>query len=380
MLVFNWRSFLSRGAGGAETHCYEIFNRLAEKGHFVQLVASCDDGAKPRETLFGKINVFHACKSEFFYPFFSLFCLSKFTLCSFDVVIEDVSKFPIFWPLLLSKVLGKPFVVIVHHVHGKTLFEELPFPLNLLSFFVELFGLKFYALFNIRVVTVSESTKRELVSLGFREESVSVIPNGLNFKPVTYSSKGKADFPLVIYFGRVKRYKRIDHLIQAVKYASARIGKLKLIIAGKGDAEVYSELRNLTRQIELDGSVEFYGEVDEETRNALFHKVWVYAIASMKEGFGISVIEAQAFGLPVVAYAVPGLIDSVRHMESGILVRDGDIQAFADGLTMICGDKALREKLSKGAIKNAEKYNWNRSANNFLEILKSSIKKFLKCN
>jgi glycosyltransferase involved in cell wall biosynthesis len=370
ILVFNWRSFLSRGAGGAETHCYEIFNRLAEGGHFVRLVASCDDATKPKETFFGKVKIFHVCKSEFFYPFFSIFCLSNFPFNSYDVIVEDVSKFPLFWPLVISKVLGKPFVIIVHHVHGKTLFEELPFPLNALSFFIEFFGLKFYSLFNLRVVTVSESTKRELVSLGFRVENVSVIPNGLNFSPVKFSVKKKSVFPIVVYFGRVKRYKRIDHLIQAVKIASAKIGKLKLIVAGKGDAEVYMELRSLAHQLGLE-VVEFYGEVDEKVRDELFQKAWVYAIASMKEGFGISVLEAQSFGLPVVAYAVPGILDSVVHMKSGILVRDGDVQAFAEALTRICSDEALREKLSKGAIENAEKYDWNKSANDFLEMLET---------
>jgi len=369
ILVFNWRSFLSRGAGGAETHCYEIFNRIAEKGYSVQLIASCDNSVKPKETFVGKIHVFHVCRSEFFFPFFSILCLSKFPICSYDVVIEDISKFPIFWPLVVSKVLGKPFVIIVHHVHGKTLFEELPFPLSLLSFFIELFGLKFYSLFDIRVVSVSESTKRELVSLGFREEKVSVIPNGLNFEPVEYVPKVKSKFPLVIYFGRVKKYKRINHLIMAVKEASTMVSGLKFIVAGRGDAEVYTELRSFAKQIGLEDIVEFYGEVDEETRNKLLQKAWVYTIASMKEGFGISIIEAQAFGLPVIAYAVPGIVDSVRHMKSGILVNDGDIQAFAKALTMVCNDEALRERLSKGAIENAKRYKWNKSADDFNKIL-----------
>lgn len=162
-------------------------------------------------------------------------------------------------------------------------------------------------------------------------------------------------------------------MFQAFKYASARISGLKLIVAGKGDAEVYDELHNIVQQMGLENAVEFHGEVDERTRNELFQKAWVYAIASMKEGFGISVIEAQAFGLPVVAYAVPGIIDSVKHMDSGLLVKDGDVQALAKAITIICNDEALRETLSRGAVKNAEKYNWNKSAENFLSLLTKQI-------
>jgi len=370
ILVFNWRSILSRSAGGAETHCYEIFNRVAERGNVVQLVASCDDLTKPQRIMIGKIRTLHTGRKEIFYPVFSLLSLPKISFGSFDLIVEDVSKFPMFWPLLFSKVSSKPFLVVVHHVHGKTLLKELPLPLSAFSYLFELFGLKFYSLLKPYVVAVSESTKRELVSFGFGEERIKVVPNGLNLKPTSVLLfKKKSAFPLIVYFGRVKKYKRLDHLIRAVKQVFLNIGNVKVIIAGKGDAEVYVELRTLAKQTGLESVIEFYGEVDEETRNDILQKGWVYAIASMKEGFGISVIEAQAFGLPVVAYAVPGLIDSVRHLVSGILVEDGDVKAFADALVMICENKMLREKLSKGAIENADQYDWDKSADEFLSLL-----------
>ncbi|MEM3442563.1 MAG: glycosyltransferase family 4 protein [Candidatus Bathyarchaeia archaeon] len=374
ILVFNWRSFLSRNAGGAETHCFEIFNRIAGKGHKVQLVASCDSTSFKHATV-GKIDVLHICKSEFLYPLFSMVCLPKLPLVSSDVIVEDVSKFPIFWPLFLSKILNKPFVVIVHHVHGKTLFKELSFPFNLLSFLIELLGLKFYTLFKPYIVVVSESTKRELVSIGFNEESISIVPNGLNFEFSAFFTREKSVFPLVVYFGRVKKYKRIDHLIKATKYACEKISDLKLIVAGKGDAKVYSELRDLARQIGLESVVKFYGEVDEKTRNELFQEAWIYAFTSMKEGFGLSLIEAQAYGLPVVAYAVPGVVDAVRHMFSGILVEEGNIQALAKALELICKDHVLREKLSRGAVENASHYSWDKSAEEFLNLLTAKIKR-----
>jgi len=374
ILVFNWRSILSRSAGGAETHCYEIFNRVAERGNVVQLVASCDDLTKPQRIMIGKIRTLHTGRKEIFYPVFSLLSLPKISFGSFDLIVEDVSKFPMFWPLLLSKVSSKPFLVVVHHVHGKTLLKELPLPLSAFSYLFELFGLKFYSLLKPYVVAVSESTKRELVSFGFGEERIKVVPNGLNLKPTSVLLfKKKSAFPLIVYFGRVKKYKRLDHLIRAVKQVFLNIGNVKVIIAGKGDAEVYAELRTLAKQTGLESVIEFYGEVDEETRNDILQKGWVYAIASMKEGFGISVIEAQAFGLPVVAYAVPGLLDSVKHMVSGILAKDGDIQAFADAILTICENEALRKKLSKGAIENAEQYDWDKSADEFLRLVTSFL-------
>jgi len=370
ILVLNWRSILSRSAGGAEIHCYEIFKRIANKGNSVHLIASCNDLTKSKSALIDRIQVLHATKNEMVYPISSLLILRRIPLKQFDVIVEDISKFPMFWPLLLSKLFSKPFMIIVHHLHGKTLFKELSSPLSILLYFLELFGLKIYSIFNPSVVAVSESTKYELISLGFNKDKIKVIYNGLNpYSKQCFSPEKKIKFPLIIYFGRVKKYKRLDHLIKAVKQASLKVHDIKVKIAGRGDAEAYEELSTLANHLGLEKVVEFYGEVDEEKKVDILQSAWVYAITSMKEGFGISVIEAQAFGLPVVAYNVPGVRDSVSHLKSGILVKDGDVKAFADALTLICENRVLREKLEKGAIENASKYDWNKSSNEFLGLL-----------
>jgi glycosyltransferase involved in cell wall biosynthesis len=370
ILVLNWRSILSRKAGGAEVHCYEIFNRIAEKNNTVHLVASCDDLTKPKKASVGKIQVLHVTDKEIFYAIASFFKLPKFSLKYFDIVVEDVSKFPMIWPLVLSKFFSKPFIIIVHHVHGKTLFKEFSFPMAALMYISELFGLKLYSLFKPYAIVVSESTKKDLVSLGFDEEKIKVIYNGLSFdSQPRLAYEKKASFPLITYFGRVKKYKRLDHLLLAAKQVSLNVPNIKVKIAGRGDPEVYQELSTLANQIGLGKIVEFCGEVNEEKKVDILQNAWVYAIPSMKEGFGISVIEAQAFGVPVVAYDVPGLRDSVKHLVSGILVKDGDVNAFANALTMICKDKTLREKLAKGAVENASKYDWNKSAEEFLGLL-----------
>jgi glycosyltransferase involved in cell wall biosynthesis len=89
----------------------------------------------------------------------------------------------------------------------------------------------------------------------------------------------------------------------------------------------------------------------------------------MKEGFGISVLEAQAFGVPVVAYDVPGLNESVQNMRSGVLVRNGDVAGLAKAINLLVSDFALREKLSKGALIYAGSFSWDRSADQFSLIL-----------
>jgi len=365
IVLFNWRSVLNLNAGGAEIHLYEIFNRIADENQ-ICLVASCDNmQITSQELRVGKLDVVHVTNHEFLYPVFLMKFLPKFLTGKFDVIVEDISKVPIFWPLLISKLLSTPFIIIIHHVHGKTLFKELPPILAHIVYVYELLMLKLYAFFKPYVVTVSESTKRELKIIGFQEGKIWIIYNAADQSPIATSNVASSE-PLIVYVGRVKKYKRLDHLLKAVK----DVPNAKLIIAGKGDSDVYNNLRTLARELRLDSRVELVGEVSEEEKRSILQRAWIYVATSMKEGFGISVLEAQAFGVPVVAYDVPGLNESVKNLRSGILVRDGDIACLAKTIKLLISDRVLREKLSRGARCYAGSFSWDRSAHQFSLLLK----------
>jgi glycosyltransferase involved in cell wall biosynthesis len=244
----------------------------------------------------------------------------------------------------------------------------------LIAFSLELLGLRLYSLFKPHVVTVSESSKRELVSLGFAEKQVSIISNSLGFDSEERSlSRNPDPRPLIVYFGRVKRYKRLDHLILALKKVSRQVEDAKLLIAGKGDKDVYEDLARLAKRQGVASRIEIHGEVNEKQKEGILKRAWVYACASMKEGFGISPLEAEAFGVPVVSYDVPGLRDSVEHAVSGLLVKDGEIEELAAALQRVLTEKELREELSRGAVEQAKKYDWNRSARQFSSLLKELL-------
>lgn len=369
IVLFNWRSILSLNAGGAEIHLYEIFNRIADENQ-ICLVASCNNGQiTSQELRVGKLHVAHVTSHEFLYPLFSMKFLHKVLTRKFDVIVEDISKVPIFWPLLISKLLSIPFMIIIHHVHGKTLFEELPPILAHVVYAYELVMLKLYTFFKPYVVTVSESTKCELKTTGFQEGKIWIVYNATPQSPIATSNLRSSD-PLIVYVGRVKRYKRLDHLLKAVK----EVPNVKLIIAGKGDSNVYDSLRTLAKELLLNSRVKLVGEVSEEKKRSILQRAWIYVAASMKEGFGISVLEAQAFGVPVVAYDVPGLNESVNNLRSGILVRDGDIAGLAKAIRLLISDRVLREKLSRGARRYAGSFSWDRSAYQFSLLLNQIAK------
>jgi len=367
VLIFSPRSITCSRAGGAEIYIHEILSRIALKECRIFVVSSSD--RSDRNVHYGHLSYMEnlVSKNEFLFVLFSI----KYAklIKYFDVVIENDSKFPIIWPLLLSKALSKPFIVIVYHIHGKTLFKELPYPIALMLYIYELLSLKLYSALRAFVITISVSTKRELLRLGFSEDRILVVSCGLNLKLRNLCSVAKSKKPLVVYVGRVKRYKRLDHLIKSIKMVKQRVPDIECIIAGKGDEKVYRELRNLSERLGLEAIIRFEGEVSEERKFKILKKAWVYVIPSMKEGFSISALEAQALGIPVVGYKVAGLVDCVENGVTGLIVSDGDYKALAKAIIRLLLNDELRLEMSRNAIQRALSFSWDHSADRFLEFM-----------
>ena len=94
---------------------------------------------------------------------------------------------------------------------------------------------------------------------------------------------------------------------------------------------------------------------------------------SVREGWGLNVVEANAFGVPCVAYDVAGLRDSVRDGVTGLLVESGDVEALAEALVRVLRDDSLRRMLSENALKYAKGFSWDKTAEEFMKILKDSL-------
>ena len=90
---------------------------------------------------------------------------------------------------------------------------------------------------------------------------------------------------------------------------------------------------------------------------------------SLKEGWGITSIEANAFGTPVVAANVSGLRDSVKNPHTGFLVDPSNTDEFADKISLLIRDKNLRDNMSENSIKWAQSFNWDKSATQGIKLL-----------
>ncbi|TVP76948.1 MAG: glycosyltransferase family 1 protein [Gemmatimonadales bacterium] len=364
VLVLNWQDRTNPQAGGAETHLHETFGRLVGRGHRVTLLCSGFPGAPPVEELDGiqVVRVGGRHSHLLAAPPAGRRLVGE---RDFDVVVEDLNKVPLMTPLWLPSRL--PLVLLVHHLFGGTAFREAGLPVATLTWLLERPIPRVYQ--GVPTVAVSESTRTDLAERGIDPERVEVIPNGIDPEVlVPGPPEDRTPGPSLLYLGRLRRYKRVDLILEAVARLRERGVGVHLTVAGKGPHE--GALLRRARELGLgEDSVTFAGFVSEEEKARLLGTSWVHVLTSPREGWGISNLEAAACATPTVASDSPGLRDSVRHGETGWLVPHGDVEALADRLEALLADGPLRRRMGKAARRLAEAHTWSRTAREMEAVL-----------
>ena len=364
VLALNWRDPRHPEAGGAEVHLYEILSRWVRRGARVTVVASGFPGAAPEDHQDGMRILrrgswwngnWAAARSV----------TSELQGERFDLVVEDLNKLPYFSPLYAKA----PVLVIVPHLFGTTAFAEASWPVACAVWAHERLIPAIYRA--CPFLAISESTRQDLVSRGVAREKIAVSVCGLDHE--RYQPGGeKTPYPSVLYVGRLRRYKGVDALLDAFVHVRARLPEARLTVLGDGPHRAALEGR--ARALGLADSVTFTGFVPAAEKVRRIQSSWVSALPSPKEGWGLTVVESNACGTPVVASRSPGLVDSVVDGESGLLVPHGDARALADALLSILSDQELRQRLSRGGLGWAQRFTWDRCADEAWQVAVASVR------
>jgi glycosyltransferase involved in cell wall biosynthesis len=365
ILLTNWNDRENPHAGGAEIHLHELFGRIAGWGHEVHLVASGWPGAAPRAVVDG-IQVQRVGGRHSFALQGRGAVLRALRERSFDILVEDINKFPLFLPLVTSV----PLVAIVPHLFGTTAFAEASPPMAAVVWAAELPIPRVYrrAAFH----AISESTRDDLVRRGVPRNRIVVIHPGVDstaYRPDPATPR--ADHPTFLYLGRLKRYKGVEFALRALADARRQHGDMTLDVCGQGDDR--PRLERLAAELGLGPAARFPGFVSEEEKRRLLRRAWAVVFPSPKEGWGITNVEAAACGTPAVASDSDGLRESVRDGVTGYLVPHGDVSALANRMLMLAGDPALVERLGRSARSFAEGLSWDAAARATLAHLERTI-------
>ncbi|MEO6096308.1 MAG: glycosyltransferase family 4 protein [Fibrobacteria bacterium] len=350
VLLVNWRDMRNPEAGGAEVHLHEVAVRLIRDGFTCIQYSHAFPGCQSREDV-GGVDV-RRVGGRFLFNFTVMFRLRAWCRSHrIDVVLDDSNKIPFLTPWIARV----PVVAQIHHLFGRVLFRETALPMALYVLAFE--SLMPTAYRRTRVLTGSRSSQRELIGKGFG--SVEIAPEGVDldlYRPPEGVAKAGCR---ILYVGRIKRYKGLDVIIEAAAKLKGEFPDLQLDIAGSGDD--VPRLRELARGLGMESRIHFLGFVTEAKKVELYGAAMVVVNSSLKEGWGLTSIEANACGTPVIATDVPGLCDSVRHGETGFLVPFGDVEAFAAALRRILADPAEAASMRGKALAWANAHTWEKA-------------------
>ncbi|MBI4057774.1 glycosyltransferase [Candidatus Microgenomates bacterium] len=363
ILILNWRDAKHMWAGGAEVYVHELAKRWVASGHKVTLFCG-NDQESPRNEVIDGIQIVRRGGFYMVYLWAFLYYVLRFRGL-FDVVIDCENGIPFFTPLFTRK----PKFLVIHHVHQDVFRNHLKFPLSLVASFLESKVMP-VVYKNQKVITVSESSKAQIKKLGISGNGdIQVIPPGVDI--ASFPKTAKTVFPSFIYLGRLKPYKNIDVAIKAFSSVVQSYPTAKLAIAGEGES--MAMLQKLVKELKLERSVIFTKKVSEKLKAQYLAQSWAALQPSSFEGWGITVIEANAAGTPVIASNVNGLCDSVVDGKTGLLVPVKDISLFAKAMTDLIREPAYRRELSRGAYKWAQRFSWDRSSQELLRVIENEL-------
>lgn len=346
VLLLNWRDLNHPEAGGSEKYLVEVARGLAAMGHQVTFRTASYPGAIADEIVEGV----HYRRRGGHYTVYLRALLSQLVgRQRADVVVDVQNGVPFLSPL----VTRTPVVNLVHHVHReqwKVIFG--PRAARVGWWVESTLAPRIYRA--CRYVAVSPSTRSELAGLGVAAERITVIHNGT--EPAPEQDTARSATPMVSVLGRLVPHKRVEIAMDAVAGLADEFPDLRLTIAGSGWWGPH--LEEYAARLGITDRVTFTGHVSELEKHQILAESWVLALPSVKEGWGLVVVEAGVHGTPTVAFrAAGGLKDSIQHDETGLLVDDGT-EEFRRALAAVLGDVGLRARLSQGVVGWVEQFHW----------------------
>ncbi|MEA2069278.1 MAG: glycosyltransferase family 4 protein [Verrucomicrobiota bacterium] len=362
ILILNWRDVLHPRAGGAEMRLHQIYAPLTQQGHEVVLYSCAFKGCKKQETVDG-IAVHRMGNDLTFAPLCTLSLRIWVKQHQPDIVVEELNKLPFYSPVVYKG----PLMVQMAHLWRNSIFKEASFPVAFVVWFFEQTIGWFYKKCWFSVY--STCTQKDLKAFGAADERNRLIYCGGDLSSYV---PGKVERePFILWISRLQKYKGPTDAVEVLEKLQPDFPDLKLVIVGSGPFQ--EKLEGFIAERGMQDKVTLTGFISEEEKIDLLQRAAVHLHSSYKEGWGLSVIEANACGCPVVANDTTGLRDSCRDNETGLLYTHCDIDDAASKVRNILTDEPLRNRLVEKGYEWAGGFSWERNTREILEYLQEII-------
>lgn len=366
ILWLTWKDHGHPTAGGAEVVLRELSRRLVRDGHNVTWLTCGYTDKEPTESIDG-INIIRIGRNRYVHSLQAFTYYARKLKDKFDIVIEVVNTAPYF-----SVFFGKKSrrFLFYHQLAGNVWFHEARPPISYVGRYVlEPLATRLLSRADVKTITVSESTKRDLAHFGFKAERTHIISEGIQLKPIPkLDIVQKYDNPTMLSLGALRAMKRTMHQISAFERAKQYIPNLQLKIAGSAEGSYGHKVLDRINTSPFANDIEYLGKVTEQSKIQLMQKSHLITVTSIKEGWGLIVTEAASQGTPAVVYDVDGLRDSVRNGDTGFVTAPSP-SALADGVQTLLADQEQYAEIREAAWRWSKQITFNNAYKDFKKIL-----------
>lgn len=353
ILIFS--AFYEPFEGGAERYVKEIIKRLKEKYNFIILTSQLSFKLPKYEERNG-VNIYRlgigTKLDKYLFPILALFKSFSIKRDLIHAVLESYAGLSLFFYQVLNK---KP-----------------PTLLTLQSGWVKMPKFLFKKIHQApdKIQAISNALAKRAQEFGAK--NVEVVPNGIDLNLFSQDLKIKKEKFRIVCVSHLKKVKGLRYLIESLPEVLAKFPQAKLILIGEGP-----ERKNLEFQIArlgLQDRVELKGKLINQAIPEELQKAEVFVLPSLSEGLGISILEAQACGVPVIASKVGGILDIIEDRKTGILIEPKNLGQVTQAIIKIFSQPEFAQKLTQNAKDGLEKYDWQNIAQKINRIYQNLIK------
>jgi glycosyltransferase involved in cell wall biosynthesis len=314
ILWLTWKDKKNPSAGGAEVVNEELGKRLAADGHEVIFLVAGFGNAPKEEVVDGYKVIRVGSRWSVYWEAFKYY--KKNLVGWADKVIDEVNTIP----FMAKFYVKEPNILFVHQLCREIWFYEMFFPLSLIGYLIE--PIYLWLLSDRKVITVSESTKKDLMRFGFKAENIGIISEGIEIESVTdLSLVKKEENPTIISHGTIRSMKRTHHIVKAFELAKKQIPNLKLWVSGGAEGRYGKKVIEMMKNSPYASDITYFGRVSKEQKIDLLRRAHLFCATSVKEGWCLVVTEANSQGTPAVVYDVDGLRDAVINNTTGVVCK-----------------------------------------------------------